>query len=336
MASSLSDVGAPYAHVAIVCDVGQVAGGGHASRCMAVAENLRARGARVTWFADLKSLPWLVDEVQQAGDQVREGSADLEAAVIGSQADVVLVDSYLLPDGFGARLLSEGRAVAALQDPATPRRPASSQWSPGFAPGQPGGPDRVLIRTSLTRLRTEAPPVPPAGPWQVGVLMGGTSSRQLTAAVSQALGRVEHSLAVHVNVPLGGDAGRQVVHEHPLSASYWQTLAACHLIVTAAGVSAWESLYVGVPCALIQTADNQAPNYWGMTGRGWALGLGTGIGLTGEPGHLAQGVTDALTNYPRTRTSALSAQSAIDGLGAQRLADHLLDLVGRSGPRSAG
>lgn len=325
---------------AFICDAGAREGSGHVARCLSVAEILRRDGHNVAWFADVADISWVGDEIADASDLIflpAEDPAELEQQVLDWGPAAAVIDSYLLPSSFGARLVESGTAVVSVSDPATPDRPAHLIWSPGFAtdepssnPPQVSGPRSVLLRSEFRAIRDRVasqPPHPAGGPWQVGVLLGGTPGSDLTRSVVAALDEVPLPIQIHVNADTSPRDTRQALVQHPLGPSYWEVLQGCDLVVSAAGVSALELMYVGIPAGLILTADNQARNYWGMTARGWVLGLGTAQQARDEPRFLATGVTEALLSTRLTQDRAVSVRDVVDGLGATRLADHLISLA---------
>lgn len=326
--------------VAVVCDIGGDAGVGHASRCLAVAEQLSRHNTRLAWFTDLQAVPWFHREVMQlpgeffAPESSREA---LEGQVVAWKPDVVLVDSYLLPTSFGAELMNRGIPVVAIVDPATPYRRCSLRWFPGFMdtvkdsrePATRGGPDCILLRSEIRQIaNSQVAGRPSHGPLgEVGVLMGGTSGKDLTELVVNAFATESLNVRVHVNTPVSRSLEASVaVVEHERNADFWRVLMGCDLVITAAGVSAWESVHLGIPTGLLMTATNQAENYWGMTARGWTLGMGTSSELEQSSRFLVEGVSNGLSAWERSQAQAAAAKLAVDGRGAERLAEAMRSL----------
>lgn len=98
------------------------------------------------------------------------------------------------------------------------------------------------------------------------------------------------------------------------------TFASADLAISAAGSTTWELLYLGIPTALVQVADNQASIGPGVQRAGAGLFLGTTQEVwTNLPGALEQ-LTD-----PASRASlTAAAMRLVDGEGADRVLDALL------------
>jgi spore coat polysaccharide biosynthesis predicted glycosyltransferase SpsG len=95
------------------------------------------------------------------------------------------------------------------------------------------------------------------------------------------------------------------------------------LAVSASGTSTWELLCLGVPAALIWVVDNQIIGYERTVARGLAAGLGHVSGLD-RSSRAAVVLRRLLTDPPLRAALASRAWAAVDGRGAQRVADALL------------
>lgn len=96
--------------------------------------------------------------------------------------------------------------------------------------------------------------------------------------------------------------------------------ALSQLVVSAAGVSSWEMLHIGVPLALVAATENQTGNYRWMSAMGavWPLGSYAEGGFSqGLESGIRQVPTDLLAGAP-------PARPVVDGLGALRVTDALL------------
>ncbi len=82
------------------CDVGPELGVGHLMRCLALAEELVARGHAVTFAADAASVPWTRELLRVRGIGLVPPPGDPAAAaalVTRLEARLVVVDTYRLP-----------------------------------------------------------------------------------------------------------------------------------------------------------------------------------------------------------------------------------------------
>ena len=332
--------------IAVVCDVGPLVGAGHAMRCLALVAALRDEGTSVAWFSPVTSLGWL-GGAELGNDEVIAvtGTGSTERAVLDWCADLVLVDSYLRPDSFGRSIFAAHVPIVSINDPSTPRRPASLNLLPGFGLDQGAGggsilagPRYVLIRREIRAARGPKPAIVDACTAEerlrVGVLMGGAGAAEVTWAIARALDQVDLDFAIQVNVPSPVDGNlpavaRHQVEIHRAGTSYWEVLRRCHIVVSAAGVSAWELACLGIPMGLLLVADNQSENYWGMTSRGWAIGLGTVAQVLADPEFLTRGVASSLLDRLGLVEMASRAWAAVDGGGVDRVAAVIQSRSGR-------
>lgn len=98
-------------------------------------------------------------------------------------------------------------------------------------------------------------------------------------------------------------------------------MAEADLVITAAGTSVWELLYLGVPTALVWVADNQRIGYDALVGRELAAGLGHGSTAAGAVPWLRD-----LLIHPRLRSRyGERGLGLVDGHGRERAADALLE-----------
>ena len=115
---------------------------------------------------------------------------------------------------------------------------------------------------------------------------------------------------------------RPLPHSGSSTVNWWNPgeniypqIAGADLVISAAGVSSWELLYLGLKLALVQVADNQASNYQWMTSKGHARGIGQSSSLQ-DPQRLQEVISDLMESdleAPR------NPQPVVDGLGVQRV-----------------
>jgi len=276
-------------------------GTGHVMRCWALAEEFAAHGWEIAWQGAIE-VPWLTEALTVAGWPV--------SAPGSVEADLVVVDSYILGPAYRQGLLDRGIPVLAIVDSHHQELGPGTLW---VNPGPPmplkddplflNGLAYVLIRSEIRDLRALRASV---GPTEgVTVLLGGTDFAGIGALVDQL------ELPGHVYAGPGFGSGGGVTWL-PGGPELLRRAACSRLVVSAAGVSSWEMLHVGVPLALVLAAENQRANYEWLTGLGWAVGLGSGEGLV-------EGVS-ALLREDR------ADMRSIDGAGAGRVVDAVLSL----------
>ncbi|MFI7450587.1 PseG/SpsG family protein [Nonomuraea sp. NPDC049714] len=342
--------------VGIRCDAGAAIGVGHLVRCVALAEELTARGVEVVFLGAVSGSPWAAEQLRARGLPLVP--APREPALLASLVDelcldAVVLDSYTLAPGTGAALRAgrdswaglsgRGPVVLAIidgdplgqeadlyldQNLGAEHRPFPAL--PGSRASRPGGARRlagasyVLLRDSVRRCRRSA--------WARSVprvlcFFGGTDSAGVAPAWAAALRRtgLPYEAAVVSPVPFGAEGRVRVI---PPTDRLPELMAEADLVLTAAGSASWELLHLGVPTALTWVADNQSAGYEALVRGGLAAGLGP------EPGPEAVATLARLLATPALREEyGRRGRSLIDGRGRERVADALLDPSVRGGPR---
>lgn len=306
-------------------------GAGHVMRCWALAEELAARGASVSWQGTI-DVPWVRAALDGHGWNVVAPLGSSMDQALGLDADAVIVDSYTLDEAYRQTLLNTGTPVVAIVDDSyTTAGPASLWVNPGApsslqvddAASFLNGPDYVLIRRAvrdLRRLRQEADSSQSRGAG-ITFLLGGTDFAGLAPLIDSMSGLSERVGGVFAGPGLQQADSRV----EWLSGGPGLLRRACQsrLVVSAAGVSSWEMAHIGVPLALLQVTDNQAGNYAWMTTMGWARPLGRIEPWLRQPAEFERALMDALT---ASDAEARTGLSRIDGLGASRVVDAVLTL----------
>jgi spore coat polysaccharide biosynthesis predicted glycosyltransferase SpsG len=101
------------------CDAGGVIGVGHLVRCIALAEELIARGTRVIFLGDLTALPWVRHQLEDRDLPVLpapQSPQELADLVVDLGLSAVVLDGYHLEPRCGAAIRARGTAVLALVD----------------------------------------------------------------------------------------------------------------------------------------------------------------------------------------------------------------------------
>jgi spore coat polysaccharide biosynthesis predicted glycosyltransferase SpsG/RimJ/RimL family protein N-acetyltransferase len=303
-------------------------------RCVALAEELRARGHGATVVGDVEGA-LLREQVTSAGAGLvhlpRDEPAGPALARVATErgADVVHVDRYdggeLLDDleRVGAPLLlsniSDGRhglraahlaidATLGAEHDALPHRAATKLRGVRFAP----------LRRRVTELRG-SPRDQRSAP-RVLVLMGGTDARGLLPRVLELLGATGQPLDVVAIDPRSTVAtetreGALRLTRRPPDPDVARLMAASDLVVSAAGVSTLELLCLGVPAALVLAAENQRTGYERFVQAGAAVGAGD---LRDDVA--ARTALSRLVSDPALRVSlGERGRQLVDGLGRWRV-----------------
>ncbi|MEV6031843.1 hypothetical protein AB0L65_11875 [Nonomuraea sp. NPDC052116] len=314
------------------CDAGVRSGVGHLVRCVALAEELRARGVEVTFLGEVRGSAWARAQLRERGLPLvpaPEEPARLVALARELRLDAAVLDSYELPEGTGAALRGAGLTVLAIVDGDPLGQEADlyldqnlgAERRPFPVPARRlAGARYVLLRDSVRGLGRARPagPVP-----RVLCFFGGTDSAGVAPAWAGALLAAGVPFEATVVSPAPFEAGGPIAVIPPTD-RLPELMAGADLVVTAAGSAVWELLHLGVPTALTWVADNQLIGYEELVGRGVAAGLGRAADAA------AVGVLVRLLADPAAREEhGRRGRGLVDGKGRERVADALL----RSDPR---
>ncbi|MET8147266.1 spore coat protein [Actinoplanes sp. NPDC005259] len=337
--------------VGIRCDAGPRTGAGHLVRCVALAEELTARGAAVHFLSDLGGLPWAEQQLTARGLPWHPAPYDtvgLLAAAERLGLDALIVDSYELPPEQSRAVRASGRVVVAIVD-GDPRGQDADIYvdqnldaelqHPPLSPGavRLAGLDYALLRRAVRDLRPATAPAAgsPRTP-EVVAFFGATDAYRAAPVAARLLIRTGAACAATI---VAADDGlrRELLALEPGPGQRIEViaptddlpklLAGAHLAISASGTSTWELLCLGLPAALLWVVENQIIGYGRTTARGLAAGLGHLPALTSSPIESAAAV-DTLRKLlvsPAERAAlAARAWAAVDGRGTARVADALL------------
>lgn len=348
-------------HVALRIDAGGSLGVGHAVRCLALGQELRARGVTVTVLGSI-AVPWVGELAVQAGIDVRRapGDPDALAELVGRLGiDAVVIDGYEIDPRTGARLRADGVRVLAMVDEEFgagqeadvyvdqnlgARPPAPSAAPPGAT--SLAGLDHVLLRDSVLDRRTATRPEREKP--RCLTVFGGTDPARAGEVVVPLLLATGVPLEVIAVTPDPAAAGRLA----GLRPGTGQTLdvvgpvpdlpgvaVQTDLTITASGSSVWELLCLGVPTAVVCVADNQRGGY-AATGRtGAALPLGELAALRTDPAERDAAVArlrGLLLDAAERGRLAARGRELVDGRGRERVADALLRTLPAAPHRDGG
>ncbi|WP_430781171.1 PseG/SpsG family protein [Actinoplanes sp. G11-F43] len=329
--------------VGIRCDAGARTGVGHLVRCVALAEELVARGVEVHFLSDLGGVAWAEAQLRQRGLPWHPAPYDevgLVAAVQRLGVDALVVDSYTLPPAHSKAVRATGRTVLAIVDGETRGQDADIYVDQNLDTELDAdgtlltGIDHALLRTSVRRLRPPTAPVHRSGRTpKVVAFFGGTDAYRAAPQIAQLLADTAAPFDATV---IAADAGlRTELGAVPAGEGQSFTiidptdrlpelLTEADLVVSASGTSTWELLCLGRAAALVWVVDNQSLGYEKTIARGYAAG----IGRLGEFGDTAVTTLRRLLLDPAARTVlATRGWSAVDGRGVERVADALLRAV---------
>jgi spore coat polysaccharide biosynthesis predicted glycosyltransferase SpsG len=306
-------------------------GFGHVMRSLAVAEIARERGTEVQYVmaGDDVALELVARRrfsmVRIAAPHNRAWLAALR------EGDRVLVDGYpFLTDGVTTAARAAGATVAVIDDHDGGTVEADVVVNPSaVAPNRYLNAARVCSGPSYALIRAEFVPHRDDGPkTETGTLLltfGGSDAGDIAGNVLDALDANGTYRAFNRTRLLAGpgaaDPGPrewlEVIRDPPDVAA---TLADADVAISAAGSTTWELLYLGVPCVLIEVAENQRLLASTAAATHGAIALGEVPDAIARLGKAVQTLA-----RPKVRAEmSNAARNAVDGLGASRVVDALL------------
>ncbi|GAA4596574.1 spore coat polysaccharide biosynthesis predicted glycosyltransferase SpsG [Actinoplanes octamycinicus] len=329
--------------IGIRCDAGPRTGVGHLVRCVALAEELTARGVDVHFLADLGGVAWAEAQLDQRGLPWHPAPYDevgLVAATRRLGLGALVVDSYTLPPQHTAAVRAAGVPVLAIVDGATRGQSADIYVDQNLdtALAADGrlltGLDYALLRSAVRQLRPVAAPVHGSVRTpKVVAFFGGTDAYRAAPPVARLL--ADTGVPFDATVVAADDSLRAELEAVPAGPGQRfeiiaptdhlpKLLAGADLVVSASGTSTWELLCLGRAAALVWVVDNQILGYDRTVARGYAAGLGR----LGAFDVTAVDVLRTLLTDPAARTAlAVAGWAAVDGRGVERVAGALLSVA---------
>jgi len=330
------------------CDATPATGGGHAMRCLALAEALRDSGWSAT-FAGVRETLGTVPAIGRSGfawielsGAPQEEPAALAAAVAGG-CDVLVVDHYGRGGEFESACRGFAARIAVIED--IPGRVHDADFLLDATPGRetgdyaglvPGG-CRLLVgphyaplrrRFSESRNMALARRERGKGIARLLVSLGATDPGNVTSVVLRGIAK--SGLTAPVDVVMG-QASPHLSDVRALAASLGinakvhvdvsdmaTLMAAADVAVGAAGSTSFERCCLGLPSLVVVVADNQKQIAAALVAAGAAVSLGEKAALRDDDVAAALGDLAA----DAEKRAGLSRRGAVlcDGRGATRTA----------------
>ena len=319
-------------------------GGGHAFRCLALAQALATAGWRCAFAGTnetLETVPALAQWPFIALPPASRDGGSREAAALAAaagRADLLVVDHYGRGAAFETDCRAFARTVLAIED--LPDRRHDCDLLLDVAPDRVAadyrgrvppecrlmlGPSYALLHNEFAIRRAEAGLLGDSGRLLVSV--GATDAANATALVLTGLERSHLPDGSTVDVALTSAAPhlpeirrrvaearhRMALHVDPPSMS--ALMAGADFAIGAGGSAAWERCCLGLPSILLTLADNQRPNARALERAGAALTLDS----PPNPASVARAVSDLAADPDRLRSMAAAARRLCDGRGAGRV-----------------
>lgn len=334
----------PRLSVAIRCDASQEIGLGHLVRQLALAEELRARGHRVVMLGGYSD-SGLATRLLTRSQLPVVGAEDdqLDQQLLSLKADVVVLDGYGLSPSMGQRLMDAGLVVMAMVDGeyGLPQN-AHIFVDQNFGAERPAtvphgavclvGSDYVLLRDAVLRMQFKQGLSPSREAPRILTVIGGTDASGLTESVVRLLLRV--GIPVEIVAITADLAARESISDLPVSPTQAvsaippvEDLASTAMmydaVVTAAGSTVWELLYLGVPIGLVSVAANQEAAYSRLKASDLVSAIGTLPELlspVGDNSRVLQYTRAFLDDAGLRESRSRAGMALIDGLGRARVA----------------
>ena len=332
-------------------DVSDSIGAGHFMRCLALADRAAALGGRTTFLAH-QAHPVIAQALTGCAHalvvmNVPEGAspeedAQASARALGTQCDWLVVDHYGLDNRWESSLRGHVPRVMVIDDLADRRHDCDILVDPGYGRELADYADLVpptadlLLGTRFALLKStfaerhDAAPLYVEHP-RVHVFFGsGAAAERWLAQYCEWL------LAAFPGMCLCAVGRGNPQAMHALRQRYGQRLdwraqvddmaahmADCDVAIGGPGSATWERACVGLPLALVATAENQVPVLRSLDSARFCRFLGSAWDLDAQ--RFATGVADFLADKSALSDMRARGVAAVDGRGADRVLRHLAD-----------
>lgn len=339
----------PAPRLLIRADANSTIGSGHVMRCLALAQEWKARGGDVT-FALGDGAGAIAQRLLDEGMEVTRvtsvpgsGEDARETSKLARSFDWLVLDGYGFGAAFQHTVSQAGTPFLVLDDYGhadhyyaalllNQNISASDASYPSVEPGT-----QLLMGTRYSMLRTEfrtatyEPPTFP--PRRLLVTMGGGDPDNVTGTVIQALNHLDLEEAV-VTVLSGGNNVHYDDIQERLSASPFESrlirnaqdmpglIAESDFAVSAGGSTCWELALMGRPNLIVSLAVNQNGIAQGLDAAGVSLHAGWFNEVTDES--LAEQLAPLLKDSEKLSEMSRRGRDLVDGNGASRVADAML------------
>lgn len=334
--------------VVVWCDLGPDIGVGHLMRCLALAEELHARGRDVRFLVDASAVPFAAAQLAARGFASVPPAPTVEEQlrqVDELAPEAVVIDSYRLPPTVYDAVRASYRTLAFVDGDLGGRvadvfldqnigaeddRRALPQGAVRLA-----GLRYALMRDEVLRHRPASPEVPaPTGPPRVFAFFGGTDAYGAAPVLTDAL--VATGRPFRLSVVAATDESRaalaavrpaegQEIEVIPPTDRLAEQVRAADLVVSAAGTSSWELLCLGAAVAFVCVADNQVESYGRVVDGGLTFPLGLLDVVRQEPEAATAVLGAALDDADARNRLRRKGWELVDGRGRSRVVESLLD-----------
>ncbi len=317
-------------------DAGPEIGIGHVMRCLTLADTMRARGFECMLATDEAGIA-TVPPARLQGVAIRP------AAAAPPGTDILVVDHYGLAAAYERGARAWAKSVLAIDDLAdrahdcdllldTGIGRAARDYA-GLVPAQCAfllGPEFALLRPSFRVARERVLPRERRAVRRLLVSLGGTDPKGLTLIVLDGIAEARLGLDVDVVLPArasGFAAAKEKcaalgARLHAGAGDLSDLMASADLCIGAGGTTAWERACLGLPALMVEMAANQRGNIEHLERAGAAISV-----APVTPGAVARSLAALAGDADRLEAMSRAAAALCDGLGAERVADAILQRV---------
>lgn len=333
--------------VVLRADASRDVGTGHVMRQFALAEELIRQGAEVFLVGGVSGPSWLERKLTTLPglQRISQPIGTFDGGILEEiGACVSTIDSYALGQSELAEWESKCLRTLVFIDGPWQRLTGGVAVAPAIIDHSSwiddlrrrfdsvhAGPDFLMIRTEIRQVRQQLLQKPPVSP-QILVVIGGVDPRGHTDVIDSALSEFSSEAKI---VIMRNDISRRFkrtelrsrreIFPSPRS-DLAEELAKSQLVISAAGTTTGELLFLEMPSIFIPVVDNQFENAQALETIGSSSVLWPDS--SNFVGDLKAMVRQALVrDYARTPPKPNSP--VVDGLGARRLAALLLSSLKR-------
>ena len=319
---------------------------GHLMRCLSIADECRQRGVPLCFVLADSDSERLMKRLCPVGEEYRiivlESRYDAPTTEWPAFADVItrekpraiLIDSYFVTADYLAKASQLARTfylddLKAFDYPVDTVIHYGVEARPDFS-GE-GKKAHYLSGPAYAPLRGQFADVPYSVRAEVGDILitsGGSDEAGMCGRILAAVRATEATQTAVCHIVIGAlnrhrESLRQQTADDPNIRLYEDfsemasLMAQCDLAVSAAGSTIYELCAVGVPTVCFSAAANQVPNAVGLSARKAVVYAVDGL----FEAHIAALAAD----LPRRRALSARMRSLVDGRGAARIAEELME-----------
>lgn len=304
-------------------------GSGHVMRSSVLAEEAISRGYECIFVGTILGLEWVSARI--AGLGFSQVIADEHSFGIVKQSDVLIVDSYSIPESDSFIAKKNWKSILSICDAVTPNyksdielRPSLSAVDLGHgAPIMLSGPEYVLIRKGIEKSVRDRSL---GDALKVLIVGGGSDPFRFVDSITNIVSSMELNLEVHIFT-----AGRNYVDSsgritrHPIGSSLDLIAKDIEVVLTTASTASLEFIAREIPTGVVCAVGNQEDIYIQLGRLGCASQLGVynsgGSWEFDEPA-----IKELLESQERQMSLKKATYRLIDLKGAARVVDTLVAL----------